>query len=161
VYFPREIVPLSYIFASLVDLALASIVLLLMMAYFAVPLPWTALLGLPIVLVLTLLVTAIALLISAVQVRIRDINVALPMILQVLLFTTPTVYSATLVPAAVRQLYWLNPFAVLVESFRNAVVDGIVPALTDVGYCTVVSIFAVLFSYIVFKKMESTIVDEM
>jgi lipopolysaccharide transport system permease protein len=161
VYFPREIVPLSYILATLVDLALAAIVLLMMMVGYAIPLSWTVLFGLPILLVLTLLVTAIGLLISAAQVYIRDISVALPMILQVLMFTTPIVYSPTAVPVAVQQLYWLNPFAILVENFRQAVVGGTLPALGGMTYCTTVTIFSFLFAYIVFKKLESTIVDEM
>jgi lipopolysaccharide transport system permease protein len=161
VYFPREIVPLSYILASLVDLAIAAIVLALLMAFYHIPLSWTALLGFPILVLLTMFVIAICLLVSSLQVQFRDIAVALPMILQVLMFTTPIVYSGSAVPAIVQGFYWLNPFAILVESFRQAVVVGAVPSAGNMFYCTILTVVGLILAYIIFKRMESTIVDEM
>jgi lipopolysaccharide transport system permease protein len=160
VYFPREIVPLSYIAASLLDLAMAIFILLSMMLYYSVPISWPALLGFPIVVVFTLLVTAISLLVSSLQIRLRDISVALPLLLQILMFTTPIVYPASAVPANIASVYWLNPFAILVESFRQAVVGGMLPGAGDLLYCSVLTVICLVISYFVFKKIEPTIVDE-
>jgi lipopolysaccharide transport system permease protein len=161
VYFPREIVPLSFIAASLVDLAIALILLFLMMVYYSVPISRTAFLGFPILVLLTLLVTAVCLLVSSLQVRLRDISVALPMLLQLLMFTTPIVYPASAVPETVASLYWLNPFALLVENFRQTVVSGALPAAGDLLYCTLLAVICFVVSYLVFKKIEPTIVDEL
>jgi hypothetical protein len=98
-YLPREIVPISYVAASLIDLAIALCVLLLMMGYFSIPIPITIIFAVPIVGVLTVMVIAICLFISSLQVRLRDVNVALPLILQVLVFTAPIVYPASAIPA--------------------------------------------------------------
>ena len=118
-YFPREIIAISYVLASLVDLSIASCVLLLLMVYFAIPIPITIILVAPAVVVLLVMVTAICLLISSVQVRIRDINVALPLVLQVLVFSAPIVYPISAIPPNLQTIYWLNPFAILVQFFRD------------------------------------------
>ena len=161
VYFPREIVPISYVMASLIDPVIAFVVLLSMMLYFSIPISMTVVLTIPIFAVLTVLVISICLLVSSIQVRIRDISVALPLVLQVLVFTTPIVYPASAVPAALQRLYWLNPLAILVQSFREAVIGGGVALAGDMLYCAVIAVVCFLISYLVFKKIEPTIVDDM
>jgi lipopolysaccharide transport system permease protein len=160
-YFPREIVPISFVAVSLIDLGIAFGFLLLMMLYYSVPIGATALLALPIVVVLAILTIAICLFVSSIQIRVRDIGVALPMVLQVLVFTAPIVYPASAVPDALARFYWLNPFALLVQSFREAVLGGNIPAIGGLVYCTVVAVACLLISYLVFKKTEPTIVDDM
>jgi lipopolysaccharide transport system permease protein len=133
----------------------------LMMLYYSVPIAATALLALPILVILAILVIAICLIVSSIQIRMRDISVALPLVLQVLVFTAPIVYPASSVPASLESLYWLNPFAILVQSFREAVVGGDIPSTGDLLYCIVVAVACLLISYLVFKKIEPTIVDDM
>ena len=160
-YFPREIVPISFVAASLVDLAIAFVILLLIMTYYLIPISTTVIMALPILAILTVLVVAICLIISSIQVGVRDINVALPLVLQVLLFTTPIVYPASAVPAAWQGLYWLNPFAILIQEFRESVVGGSAPPAGDLLYCAVIAAVAFLISFLIFKKIEPTIVDDM
>jgi len=161
VYFPRELVPISFVLASLIDPAIAFVVLMLMTVYYSIPISVTVLLTIPIFAVLAILVISICLFVSSIQVRIRDISVALPLVLQVLVFTTPIVYPASAVPVALQSLYWLNPFAILVQSFREAVIGGGVPLAGDMLYCTVIAVMCFLISYFFFKKIEPTIVDDM
>ena len=106
VYFPREIVPISFVMASLIDPAIAFTVLSSMMLYYLISIPWTIFLIMPIFGILVILVASICLVISSLQVQIRDVSVALPLLLQVLVFTAPIVYPASAVPAAVQSLYW-------------------------------------------------------
>ncbi len=161
VYFPREIVPISFVIASLVDPAIAFVVLLSMMSYYSIPISMTIMLTIPIFAILAILVTSICLFVSSIQVRLRDISVGLPLVLQVLVFTTPIVYPASAVPVALQSLYWLNPFAILVQSFREAAIDARIPQAGDMLYCTVIAVVCFLISYLVFKKIEPTIVDDM
>jgi lipopolysaccharide transport system permease protein len=161
VYFPREVIPISFVVASLVDFFIAFFVLLFMMKYFSISISTTALLALPIIAILVLMVLALSLLLSSIQVHIRDISVALPLILQVLVFTAPIVYPASSVPAALQNVYWLNPFAILVQGFREAVVYGGIPPAGDLLYCAVVAVIFFVICYLIFKRIERTIVDDM
>src|ERR1051325_5057370 len=89
VYFPREILPLTYVLAALFDFIIASSVMAALMIYYKVPLTLTALYAIPIILVLTLFVSAMTLLLSALQVHLRDIGIAMPLLLQAWMFATP------------------------------------------------------------------------
>jgi lipopolysaccharide transport system permease protein len=160
VYFPREIVPVSFVMASLIEPAVSFVVLVSMMLYYSIPITVSISLIFPIFAVLAILVISICLLVSSIQVRIRDINVALPLVLQMLMFTAPIVYPASVVPEALQNLYWLNPFAILVQSFREAMI-GDVPLAGDLLYCAVIAVVCFLIAYFVFKKIEPTIVDDM
>jgi lipopolysaccharide transport system permease protein len=161
VYFPREIVPISFVAASLIDFVTAVVMLFFMMFYYSIPISMTVLFALPIFIILMTLVVAFCLLLSSMQVRIRDISIALPLILQVLVFAAPIVYPASAVPLAFRSLYWLNPFAILIQSFRDAVVSGSIPLARDLLYCAVIAAICFLISYLIFKRIEPTIVDDM
>src|SRR6266853_5389874 len=48
-YFPREIIPLSYLFAALADFGIASIMLVVMVKYYGLHLGWHLLYAIPIV----------------------------------------------------------------------------------------------------------------
>jgi lipopolysaccharide transport system permease protein len=160
VYFPREIIPLSFVAASLFDLLFAMGVLLAAASYAGSTPSWALLGTLPILAILVLLVAAICLLISALQIGIRDISVALPLVLQVLMFTAPVVYPATIVPAWLQEFYWLNPLALLIEAFRSAVLDAATPRVGDLVYCAGLALVALTVSYLLFKRTETAFVDE-
>jgi len=161
VYFPREVIPISLVIVSLIDFGVAFVLLLLMMLYFSISISAAALLAFPIMTILFAMVVALSLLLSSIQVRVRDISMALPLVLQVLVFTAPIVYPASSVPLSLRDVYWLNPFAILVQDFRGAVVDGDVPLAGDLFYCAVVAVICFVICYMIFKRIERTIVDDM
>lgn len=159
VYFPREILPLTYVIAALFDLAIASSVLIGLLIYYHVPFTVNALYAVPIILVLTLFVTAMALFFSAVQVRFRDVGVAMPLLLQIWMFASPVVYPLSSVPPRLQSLYMLNPMAGVIENFRRAVLQGTAPDFYSLGTSALVSIVLLFVSYIYFKHVESTVAD--
>ena len=161
VYFPREIVPLSYVAAALFDLVIASLLLMAMMLFFGLQISPVALTGVPIVAILALHTGAACLLLASLQVYVRDINIALPLVLQVLMFTAPVVYPAMIVPQSVQAFYWKNPLAILISDFRAAILGGTVPDTGGLLYCVLLGLIFFLVAYSTFKWHESKIVDEM
>ncbi|HEY0727975.1 MAG TPA: hypothetical protein VGD38_07905, partial [Pyrinomonadaceae bacterium] len=81
VYFAREILPLTYVSAALFDFCVASTFLIALFFYYGVSLTVYALWAIPIMLLLTMLVTAFSLVFSVIQVRFRDVGVAMPLLL--------------------------------------------------------------------------------
>ena len=97
VYFPRLAIPLSAIGAALVDFALASLVLAAMMIWYRVA-PSRSLLLAPLAAGLLLMAALGAgMFLSALNVAYRDVRHALPFLVQLWLFATPSIY---LEPAA-------------------------------------------------------------
>jgi homopolymeric O-antigen transport system permease protein len=159
VYFPREILPLSYVFAALFDFMVASSVLAGLFFYYGVHLTVNALYAVPIILVLTLFATSVALVLSATQVRFRDIGVAVPLLLQIWMFVSPVVYPLSSVPAQWRTLYLLNPMAGVIENFRRTILLGSPPDFFSLGISTAIAVILLPISYIYFKHVEATVAD--
>ena len=158
-YFPREINPLSYLVASFTDFCIASVILSGLMLYYRVPLTWHMLYALPIVLILAGFAASISLFFSALQVRFRDVGLAMPFLLQIWMFTVPVVYSLQAVPARYRTLYLLDPAAGLIESFRRVVINGVAPDLGTLAFCGAIVLASLPIAYAFFKSSESTMAD--
>jgi lipopolysaccharide transport system permease protein len=163
VAFPREILPLTYVVAALVDMGIASLVLVALMAWYRVPLTMTALWIVPAVLVLTGLVAGLGLLLSAIQVRHRDVGLAMPVVVQAWLFATPVLYPLAAVKAALPPflyfVYTLNPMAGIVDTFRGALLLHKSPDLAALGSAALVVALLVPAAYVYFKYVELTMAD--
>jgi lipopolysaccharide transport system permease protein len=159
VYFPREILPATYVIASLFDLVVASTVLVGLMAYYRVPLTINVLYVAPIVLIITSFALAISLFLSATQVRFRDIGVAVPLLLQLWLFATPVIYPLSAVPSRFRSVYNLNPMVAVIESFRHVLLRGAPPDFRSLTIAAILSVVLLFLSYVYFKHFETTMAD--
>jgi len=159
-YFPREIVPLSYVFAALTDFAVACVILGGLMAYYRVPSTWKIFYALPVIVILIAFTSAVALFLSSIQVRFRDVAAALPVLLQAGVFAIPVVYSVGSVPVRFQRLYLLNPVASLIGSFRSVVLHGSVPDAQAFIVAGAITICCLVLAYGFFKVTESTMVDE-
>lgn len=158
-YFPREIIPLSYLTAGVTDFLIASVILAGLLAYYRVAVTWNLLYVLPILIILGAFAAAIALFFSAVHVRFRDVGLALPFVLQVWMFATPVVYSLQAVPARFRALYLLDPIAIAIDSFRGAVLYRRAPDSRMLAIAAGEMIVALIFAYAYFKSSEATMAD--
>ena len=159
VYFPREILPLTYVVAALFDFAIGSIVLFALMYWYAVPVTVHALLLAPIVLLLALWILAVSLVLAAVQVRFRDIGVALPVLMQILMFASPVIYPLSVVPESWRPWYLLNPLAGIVSSFRDVLLRQTMPDAYPLGAACLVTAVVLPAAYMFFKHAEATMAD--
>jgi lipopolysaccharide transport system permease protein len=159
VYFPREILPLSYVIAALCDLAVASTVMGGLMLYYRVAFTIHVLWALPVVAILSAFVTAVSLVFSATQVRFRDIGMAMPLLMQLWMFASPVVYPLEQVPARFRTLYELNPMVGIVDGFRRAVVGGQSPDMRLLMISASVSFILLPLAYAYFKHVEATVAD--
>jgi lipopolysaccharide transport system permease protein len=159
VYFPREILPISYIVAALFDFSVAGILLVGLMVYYHVTLTINGLYVVPIVLVVSCFALAISLFLSATQVRFRDVGVAVPLLLQVWLFATPVIYPLSAVPQRWRTLYLLNPMAGIIENFRRVMLTGSAPESRSLLISAAISVALLVVSYLYFKLSEATMAD--
>ncbi|MEP6779559.1 MAG: ABC transporter permease [Gemmatimonadaceae bacterium] len=165
VYFPREILPLSYIIAALVDFALASLVLAGLLIYNHIAPTINLLYVFPIMLLMLVFALCVGLCLSSLQVRFRDVGVGLPLVLQVWMFATPVVYplstilQSARIPAEVKFIYELNPMVSIVENFRRVVLLGKAPDFRSLAFATTVSLLLLPLAYAYFKRTEATMAD--
>jgi homopolymeric O-antigen transport system permease protein len=120
IYFPRLALPLAAVSSLLLDFCIAFVILIGLMAYYGI-MPGAEALAVPAFLLLAYATTiGTALWLSAANVKYRDINYVIPLLVQFWLFLTPIAYPSSLVPEAWRTVYSLNPMVGVVEGFRWA-----------------------------------------
>lgn len=159
VYFPRLMVPIAAVGASLVDFLISFVILLAMMLYYGV-VPSVGILMLPVLVVLvTLFALSVGMWLSALNVKYRDVRHATPFLLQMWMFLSPVIYPPTFVPERWRWLLVLNPMTGIIDGFRAAIFRqksfnwG---AMAAVAIITLVLLFYSAYS---FKRMERTFAD--
>ncbi len=159
VYFPRLIIPISAVAAGLVDFAIAFVVLLGLMLWYRITPTW-AILWLPLLVVLALLTAlAVGLWLSALNVQYRDVQHAIPFLIQAWMYASPVAYSAGLIPSGKwRIVYGLNPLAGVIQGFRWALLGGKPPdelMVVSVGMVIVLLVTGLFY----FRRMERTFAD--
>jgi lipopolysaccharide transport system permease protein len=159
VYFPREILPLAAIGASLLDFSIASVVYLGLMVFYGFPIGVT-ILAVPLLLVVQILLTVgVLLFASAMTVFYRDIRFVVPLALQIWMYITPIIYPLSLVPERFRLVYMLNPMAGLIESYRAVALRGQWPNWNHLGIAVAVSLVTLGLGYAYFKRVEWQFAD--
>jgi lipopolysaccharide transport system permease protein len=159
VYFPRLIAPVTMVMTALFDFVIAFGVLILMMLWYAVLPGWPVLL-LPAFLGLAVLAAlGVSLWLSVANVEFRDVQHAMPFLIQVWMFATPIVYPASLVPGHWRLVYSLNPMVVVVEGFRWGLLNGPAPALDIVAISVVTTLALFASGLVVFDRFTRNFTD--
>ena len=157
IYFPRILIPMASVLTASIDMAFTLLVLSVMLIYYGVGLS-AAVLFLPLLIVLVLVAAmGIGLLLSALNVRYRDVQALVPFLTQIWLFATPIAYAVTLVPANWRWLYELNPMVGVVEGFRWALTGGGLPQslFTSIAVIAVLALAGVVY----FRRAERDFAD--
>ncbi len=125
VAFPHEIIVYASVGATLALQFAGYLVVLVALKAFGEPVRFEGLLlAVPLWIVLAIAVMGLALLLSALQVFIRDVEHVLMPLLMITMYLTPILYPLTLVPENVRPWVAANPFGWLVARLRDALLDG-------------------------------------
>jgi len=123
IYFPRLVLPLTVAGSLLVDLLVGFGVALVAMAMFGY-FPGIRILALPFIVVFAAASgLSVALILAPLDVNYRDIRMLMPFAIQMVMFVSPILYSATVVPEQLRWLFDLNPIAVIANSVRWSLLD--------------------------------------
>ncbi len=159
VYFPRILIPLAPFAVALVDFCAAFAVALVWVAI-ASPSITLAIAWVPAFLLLALVTTVgVGCWLAALNVRFRDVQVAVPLFVQLWFFCTPIAYPSSLVPEGWRVVYAVNPMVTAVDGFRAALLGG--PHLQLEAVLVSVSVAGALLLTGVgfFWRTEDTIAD--
>jgi homopolymeric O-antigen transport system permease protein len=122
--FPRSAIPLSILGTGLIDLGITSLLFVGFAIITGVGIPLTALWA-PLLLLIEIVFTAgVVLFGSALNMFVRDVKLAVPLLAQLWLFLTPVMYPLSTVPERLRPIYLANPMTGLIESFRDVLING-------------------------------------
>ena len=158
-YFPRILLPASAVLSSLIDFAIAFLVLLGFILFYGVQ-PGLAIFALPLLVVLVVMAAfGVSLWLAALNVLYRDVRYLLPFLTQIWMFATPIIYPVSAVPDKWRLLYSLNPMVGVVEGFRWALLGstGGMDSMFGISALVVAGVLAGGVLY--FQSVQQTFAD--
>jgi len=168
-YFPRQIIPISIVLANLINFIPALIVMLLILAFFRMQFTVSILLVPVILLLQTMFTIGLALIVSSLQVILRDVKYIVQLLLMLWLYLSPGFYSLTNVAnfsERFLRFYILNPFVGLFTLYRVAFLKGFTKTLpsgvnvVELSVWTIMACIVIfLLGFLVFKRYESRFPD--
>jgi lipopolysaccharide transport system permease protein len=159
VYFPRLVLPLSRIFGAVFDFVISLSLLAIVLAWYRIKPTWHVL-YLPLFLVIGLAAaTGVVLWLSAMNVRLRDIERALPFLVQVWFYATPVAYPITIVSNKWRTLFGLNPMAGVAEGARWSLLGTHGLSWPIVTVSSALAFLLLVSGTFFFRRLEQTFAD--
>jgi lipopolysaccharide transport system permease protein len=159
VVFPLEILPVAQALASLVNQMFGTLVFiaatLLIRREFHLTILW-----LPVLIVPQLMATfGVSWFVSSVGVFLRDVVQGVTLVLMAWMYLTPIIYPESIIPERYRPLVNLNPFAALIRSYRNIMLEGAAPDWPGLAYFTAFALLCFIFGYWWFAKTRRHFAD--
>jgi lipopolysaccharide transport system permease protein len=154
VYCPREVFPFSAILVSLVDFAVASLVLVAMMAWYHIA-PGRALLLLPVIVAVHVVFTAgVALLLAMGNLFYRDVKYLFEIVLAVWMFATSVVYPIDQIGGRLGAALMLNPMTPIIDAYRSVLLRNELPAAGPFAYAAAVAVALLGIGWVAFHRAE-------
>lgn len=161
VYFPRSILPLSLVTSETINFLVSCIIILafIVIKGFGIS---KIILFFPLVLLIQyVLLLGIALIFSAVTVYMRDIQHFIGVVLQLLFYATPIVYSIDTIPENFRWILKWNPMTYIIEGYRAIFYNQTMPDLKSLGVLGIISIIILIVGYLLFNKLQKRFAEEL
>ena len=167
VYFPREIIPVSSMGNSVVNLAIGFAVLMVIYCW-KEGAPGIGLVYVGVIFAIQcVLLIGLSLLCSSLNVRFRDVGYGVEVMLMMGFYATPIFYAIEDVQHAaanlpiVMSILALNPMSGIVTGYRDALLDNTFPSLATIGWPALCSIAVLIVGIAVFRRYSPTIADHL
>ncbi|HOO49244.1 MAG: ABC transporter permease [Saccharofermentanaceae bacterium] len=162
IYFPNEVIPISYVTSCFVNMLLGFVVVIGVVIYSGVHISPLALLCLPVVMIVEyFLALGIAMITSAVTVYFRDLEHILTIIAMAWMYITPVVYDIEICPTEYRWIMHINPMTSVIIAFRDILYYGRVPEMMTLLEAVVLGVVFLLIGCLVFRKLKRRFAEEL
>lgn len=151
---PKLVFPVSAVLSNIINLLLSLIPLVVLTLLMGHPFYWTWIF-IPIPLTaLTLLTLGATFFFATANVYYRDVAHIVQIVLQVLFYLTPIIYSIQSIPQKFRWLFWLNPLTFPLSDFRMYTFYGMFPSFASIAASFITGIVALVVGFAVFRKYQ-------
>jgi len=162
VYFPREILPISYVTSAFVNMLLSMIVVFAVIIISGNKINFIAILYLPILMLIQyILALGLAMTVSALTVYFRDLEHIVNILVMAWQFLTPILYSIELIPKRFLSIYMLNPMAPIIIAYREILFSAKQPDISNLGMAALLSMIVLILGIVVFTKLETRFAEEL
>lgn len=158
--FPSAVLPFASVGTNLALFVMA-VPALIVVVLWSGGRPGFTLVFLPVVIAVQYVLTlGLGYLVASLNVRFRDTQQMVALLLLLFFFVTPIFYDVSNVPAGYRWLYDLNPFVVLLDFYRAGLLNTTVPQLWHLLAVAGLSVLITIAGYQVFRRASTTFAEE-
>ena len=162
IYFPREVMPISYVLSGFVNMLLCFIVVLAVILISGIGINPVVWIYLPIVMAVEFLMAlGGAMLTSALTVYFRDLEYILGILTMAWMYMTPIVYSIEMVPEQIRPFFNLNPMTHVINAYRDIMYYKQAPQLSTLVSAVVLGFLVLIVGCVVFNKLQRGFAEEL
>jgi lipopolysaccharide transport system permease protein len=162
IYFPREVLPISFVTSQFVNMLLSFVVILVVVFFNNIiiePFAWLCLLL--VMIIEYILCLGITLISSALTVYFRDLQHILGIISMAWMYLTPVLYPVDTVPERFLNLFNLNPMTPVTIAYRDILYYGRAPHMNTLLSATILGIIVLVIGKVAFSKLQRGFAEEL
>lgn len=162
IYFPREVLPLSYTISQFINMLLSFLVIFVVLIFSGVGINFKAILYLPIIMVVEfILALGITFIVSAVTVYFRDLEYVLGIIQMIWMYMTPIMYPIEMVPEEMQSIFRLNPMTSVIVAYRDILYYKQVPDVSTLLQASILGVVVLVVGVLLFDKLKRNFAEEL
>jgi len=166
IYFPREVLPISYVLSTFINMILSFLVVFAVLIFSGFGVNPKALLYLPVIMLIELLLAlGITFLTSSLCIYFRDIQYILAILSMAWQFFTPIVYKPEQVEGALPdnlyKLWKLNPMNPITIAYRQILYYKQTPDMRTLGEAVVFGMIFLVVGYVVYRQLQRGFAEEL
>lgn len=165
VYIPKYVFPLEKCIYSMVNMLFSMIAFVIVFVTFACMgkvTPHLSMLLFPLPMIYVLVFAfGLSLILSALNIFFRDVAHLYSVFLTVWMYATPILYPADILPEWLQSVMRFNPLSHYVTYFRDVLLYGRIPSLSENLLCIGFSVFFLLLGVIAFRKSQDKFILHM
>lgn len=162
IYFPREVLPISFVTGCFINMLLSFIVVFGVLLFSGWGINGIAILFLPIVMVVEyILCLGFTFIISACTVYFRDLEHIMGILMMAWIYLTPVMYDISYIPEDLLPIFNLNPMTSVVIAYREILYYKQIPNVTNLGFAIMVGLISLIIGSVVFSRLQKSFVEEL
>ena len=161
VYFPREILPISIVTSETVNFLISSIIILGFVIFGGLGITKFIVFYPLILLAQYLLLIGISFIVSSISVYVRDLQHLIGVVLQLLFYAAPIVYSQEAIPANFQWILKFNPMTYIINGYRDIFYYQQTPDIMALLSIIAISIIICVIGYMIFNKLQKGFAEQL
>lgn len=153
--------PLSVVTSEAVNFLISTLIILGFILAYGLGITKFVILYPVILLIQYILCLGLSLIVSSVTVFFRDLQHFIGVILQLLFYATPIVYSIQTIPEQYRWILKINPMTYIIEGYRDIFYNQCMPDMKMLGIVLTIGIATCIIGYIIFNKLQKKFAEEL
>lgn len=162
IYFPREVLPISYVISQFVNMLLTFMTIFVVIIISGIGINAASLLYLPMIMIVEfILALGMAMLVSALTVYFRDLEYILSIVSMIWMYLTPIMYGVEQVPKKIMTIFYINPMTPIVIAYRDILYYKRIPEIATLGHAFILGIVILIIGCFTFNRLKRHFAEEL